>query len=779
MRKTFHLNFDWHFIDNYKDEYLKDDQNTADFIKIDIPHSNKIIPYNYFDEKIFNTVSTYKKNFHIDKEDQGKIIELIFEGIAHSSDIYLNGAFVLTHQGGYDEFRVDITSFVKYGETNYLTVLVDSSENKDIPPFGNVVDYLGYGGIYREVRLEIIEQEHIKTCFLKSYNTDKGLICDLFLSTNEGNVEIEVYDQDVCIKNTSFNVTDFKQTWIMEIDNLALWSVNNPYLYNIKLKLKHNDNNKDEFSTKFGFRSIKFTQQGFYLNGEYLKLRGLNRHQSFPYVGYAMPKSAQEKDAEILKFDLGVNIVRTSHYMQSKHFLNRCDEIGLLVFEEIPGWQYIGGEQFKANSYKNVESMILRDFNHPSIIMWGVRINESTDDEEFYKETNRIARLLDNTRPTGGVRNFKNSQMFEDVYTFNDFTNSGGTKVLQKPQHVKKNVPYMVTEYNGHMFPTKAFDDESHRVEHALRHYRVIEEASKNKKISGTIGWCMADYNTHEQFGSGDKICYHGVLDMFRNFKYAAYIYSSQQNQKPVLEILSTFNYGEYAAGYMREIIIATNCDYVKVYKNDCLIDTVSPKNNNSIINRIIKLHDLIGNQLETNEGFSKRDSEKLKKIFLEINKYGYNLPIKTKLSLLYILKKNRLKVSHVPKLYFKYANSNYTYKFCGYKDENLVKTVIKENVKEVKYVVALDKEELTVASTYDVARVVVKKIDQNNNVLTYAADPIMINVSGGIDLIGPKELSLQGGMIAFWVKSNKNKNQGRIEVCVNNNIITKNLEIK
>ena len=161
-----------------------------------------------------------------------------------------------------------------------------------------------------------------------------------------------------------------QSTFECVLDKKELWSIENPYLYKVKVKLIVNQKTLDEITVNFGFRDVKFTRRGFYLNGKLVKLRGLNRHQSYPYAGYAMPKSVQERDAEILKRELGANIVRTSHYMQSKHFLNRCDEIGLLVFEEIPGWQYIGGPAFKQNTLNNVKAMITRDYNHPSVIMW-------------------------------------------------------------------------------------------------------------------------------------------------------------------------------------------------------------------------------------------------------------------------------------------------------------------------------------------------------------------------------------------------------------------------
>ena len=134
-----------------------------------------------------------------------------------------------------------------------------------------------------------------------------------------------------------------------------------------------------------------------------------------------MPARAQRRDAEILKKELKCNIVRTSHYPQSPHFLDACDELGLLVLEEIPGWQHIGDRQWEDLSVDNVGRMVRRDWNHPSIILWGVRINESPDSHDFYLETNRVAHELDTTRQTGGVRFITDSEFLEDVFTQNDF----------------------------------------------------------------------------------------------------------------------------------------------------------------------------------------------------------------------------------------------------------------------------------------------------------------------------------------------------------------------
>ncbi|HEY9012868.1 MAG TPA: glycoside hydrolase family 2 TIM barrel-domain containing protein, partial [Devosia sp.] len=346
-------------------------------------------------------------------------------------------------------------------------------------------------------------------------------------------------------------------------------------------------------STSFGFRTVEFTTEGFLLNGKPLKLRGLNRHQSFPYSGYALGRAAQERDAEILKHELHLNIVRTSHYPQSTWFLDHCDRIGLLVFEEIPGWQHIGGEGWKAESVENVRRMITRDWNHPSIIIWGVRINESQDDHEFYLETNRLARELDKTRQTGGVRYITDSELLEDVYTMNDFIlgneELGGNRPrtalrpISETTGLQKPVPYMITEFGGHMYPTKSNDQEQRQAEHVRRHLEVLDAAYGNPGISGAIGWCAFDYNTHKDFGSGDRICHHGVMDMFREPKFAAYVYASQcePHEEVILKPVTFWARGERNIGGVLPLIVLTNCDEVEFEYGDLPAKRIGPDREN------------------------------------------------------------------------------------------------------------------------------------------------------------------------------------------------------
>jgi beta-galactosidase len=278
----------------------------------------------------------------------------------------------------------------------------------------------------------------------------------------------------------------------------------------------------------------------------------------------------QRLDADILKHELACNIVRTSHYPQSPHFLDRCDENGLLVFEEITGWQSIGDQKWQDICLDELKSMLERDRNHPSIVLWGVRVNESGDNDAFYTRTNTLAHETDPTRQTGGVRCFRDSSFLEDVFTYNDFSNS----VLEPNQQ-----PYLITEFAGHMFPAKTWDPEERLIDHALLHTKIHSSQMGNRKISGAIGWCAFDYATHIEFGSGDRICYHGVMDIFRLPKWAAYFYKSQQppSKQMVLQAATHWTMGDRSRGGNNPLTVFSNCDEIEVIIGENHVGKIKP----------------------------------------------------------------------------------------------------------------------------------------------------------------------------------------------------------
>ncbi len=503
-------------VTDFNDDWMFDGRET-----LRLPHSAVDLPYSYFDETAYQRVFTYEKTFAADPAWAGQEVSVRFDGAMANAKVSLNGTDLVGHADGYTPFTARLTGGLRPG-LNTLRVVIDGSENPAIPPFGGAIDYLTYAGLYRDVWLVLsapvsigptkvetpdVLAEVKSVTVVVALNNPQGLALSGTLTArllDGAGKELALAKAAVSGETVTLRMAD--------LHNIALWDIAAPNLYRIDLTLDA-PQGRDTTTTTFGFRAAEFTADGFFLNGRPLKIRGLNRHQSFPYSGYALGRAAQERDAEILKNELHLNLVRTSHYPQSSYFLDHCDRIGLLVFEEIPGWQHIGPAEWKAEAVENVRRMITRDWNHPSIIIWGVRINESQDDHDFYTETNRVARELDATRQTGGVRYISESEMLEDVYTMNDFIlgdfENGGNRprtALRRQQEVtglKRNVPYLVTEFNGHMYPTKSFDQEQRQAEHVTRHLDVLNAAYGDPNVSGCIGWCAFDYNTHKDFGSG------------------------------------------------------------------------------------------------------------------------------------------------------------------------------------------------------------------------------------------------------------------------------------
>lgn len=580
MRSVHLFNYDWLYIPQEVNTETPD----SDFESITIPHSNKIFPWHNFHDEEYQFISTYRKRFTLPEARQGRRIYLDFEGVMTATTVTINGHTFEEHKGGFTPFSYDITDYLNEDGENLLEVSVDSRERGDIPPHGGQVDYLVFGGIYRDVNLRYVEPVHITNVRVQTFDvlTDNPRVeIDIWVknqSEDDKTVGLYTWIDGGCLERNDVNIpanTTSHFTHSCIEPDATLWTLEIPQRENLLVELyppykdKVHEELIDEWWVFYGYREAEFRDDGFYLNGEKVFLRGLNRHQMYPFIGMAAPKRLQERDADIIKA-MGCNIVRTSHYPQSKYFLDRCDEIGLLVFEEIPGWQHIGDEDWQAISYRDVKAMIERDWNHPSIIVWGVRINESWDNEAFYTETNRLAHELDDTRQTTGVRFFPNSQFLEDVYGFNDFTNG----VLEPMES-----PWIITEYNGHMFPTKTFDNEERQMEHARRHAHIQAQAMSTGGVSGAIGWCAFDYNTHLDFGSGDRVCYHGVMDMWRQPKWAAFAYRSQKSpdKEIVLEIASFWTMGDRAGGGNDPMYVFTNCDEIDVHVGEQHIGRFQP----------------------------------------------------------------------------------------------------------------------------------------------------------------------------------------------------------
>ena len=702
MRSIVSFNRDWSFEDGQA---------------VTLPHTAVELPWGYFDERAYQRPFTYSKRFFAEAGWAGKEVSLVFDGVMANAQVLLNGLEIAAHKDGYTPFSARLTGRLKAGD-NEITVKIDGSERPGTPPFGGRIDYLTYAGIYRDVWLKLTDPVSIGRVKIETPDvlaTRKSVRAMVDLDNPQqlaiaGELTARLLDGGgKLVAQTKVKAASSCELSLAGLADIALWDIDSPTLYT--LELSYGD---DRLATRFGFRSAKFTGEGFLLNGRKLKLRGLNRHQSYPYAGYGLGRAAQEQDAEILKHQLHVNIVRTSHYPQSPWFLDHCDRIGLLVFEEIPGWQHIGDAAWKAEAVENVRRMIRRDWNHPSIIIWGVRINESLDDHDFYVETNRVAHELDSTRQTGGVRYLAESELLEDVYTMNDFIlgteELGGNRPrtalrpLSETTGLKTPVPYLITEFNGHMYPTKIYDQEQRQVEHVRRHLEVLDAAYGNPGISGAIGWCAFDYNTHKDFGSGDRICHHGVMDMFREPKFAAFAYASQcePSEEVIMKPVTFWARGDRSIGGVLPLMVLTNCEEVELRYGDRLVKRLGP-DRRSFPNLphppvVFERSDFTANEL--GHWGSDWDSARI---------VGF--------------------VGGKPAIAVSFAA-----------DPVLTKLEV-----------VADRDTLD-ASERDCVRVMVRALDQAGQKLPFLFEPIEVEIDGPPDLVGPKLLSLRGGATGFWI---------------------------
>ena len=720
-----------------------------------LPHTAKEIPYNYIDCTVYQMVCGYRKRFHAPEDWRGKRLLLRFDGAAHEAVVFCNGFEVGRHACGYTAFTVDITDHVVFGAENTIDVRLDTRESLNIPPFGFVIDYLCYGGLYREVTLQVRECGYIEEALLE--NTGLREI-RLRISSASSHVVTDIIDPEGRTAASAIG-----KEFTLTVPDAKLWTLESPVLYAARIRAYEADRVIDERCIRFGFRTVRFENDGFYLNGEKVKLRGLNRHQSYPYVGYAMPASIQAFDADILKYELGVNAVRTSHYPQSQHFIDRCDELGILVFTEIPGWQHIGDEAWKKQAVVNTEEMVRQYMHHPSVMLWGVRINESQDCDELYRLTNKAARSIDGSRQTSGVRYLEKSRLLEDVYAFNDFSHSGDNAGLKAKSAVtsKKNRPYLVSECNGHMFPTKPFDDERHRLSHALRHAKVLDAMYAAGDICGVFPWCMFDYNTHQDFGSGDGICYHGVMDMFRNPKLAAAVYASQSENAPCCVVSSSMDIGEHPAGDIGRVCVFTNADSVRLYKNDVFVKEFFPCRDEypALPHPPVIVDDFIGGMLETQEHFEPKVAADVKDCLNAIAKFGPSaLPLGAIAKFAKLMLFKGFKFSDGYELYGKYV-SNWggeatVWRFDAVKNGEVVNSVVKMPGQQVQLDVSVSSTKLTEGDTFDAAAVRIRALDGHGNPAVYWQEPIALRCDEGLEIIGPHVISLKGGSGGTYVKT-------------------------
>ena len=606
---TYSMNTNWLFGGQYmagSESSFYDDSN---FAPISLPHNVTSLSWQNWDYAAWEQVWIYRRHFNgghlVSQHDPGQRILVDFDGVMVNATVVINDQAVSTHQGGYLPWSAELTGKITAGD-NLLSVIVDS-RCLPVPPIGvnrgpASIDFFQPGGIYRDVDLRVLPQAFLSDLFAQPVDVlspqprvNVECTIDSAAAHASGTLQVELLDgktriavQNIAVKLTSPGLSTQKLT-LTDFGPASLWSPDSPTLYTVQATLNVPGLGSHVLTRRIGFREASFQPSGFFLNGERLHLFGLNRHQLFPYAGMAMPARVQRRDAEILKNEFNCNMVRCSHYPQSPHFLDACDELGLLVWEEAPGWHNVStGAAWQDLVVQNVRDMVSRDRSRPSVIIWGTRLNETPDDPALWAATRQAAAELDGSRPSSGAMAYHDDVRWnEDVFAYNDYSVNPKTGTAElKPAF--PGLPYLVTEAVGleeakprHFAWT---DPPALLARQAALHAEAQSLARSQPGVSGMLAWAGFDYASILGRAQ-DAIKWAGVADGFRVAKPGAAIYQSQSapGTNPVIIPVFFWEPGGVVPAPVPAAMVASNCERLEVFIDGLQVSTALPAGNSPL----------------------------------------------------------------------------------------------------------------------------------------------------------------------------------------------------
>ncbi len=551
----------------------------SDLSPVQLPHCVTPLSWTGWDPASWQDRWIYRKHFTGSPAERHTAR---FDGVMTNAEVHLNGRLVATHEGGYLPFEVALPDVVT-GD-NVLAVVVDGRWALDVPPNlprggPSVIDFYQPAGIYRPATVGAVPRIRLADVFARPADVlspgrslhltctlDAPVVGQVTASVRQAGRELATGSAAVRGRTVEFDVGG--------LDAVRLWDVEDPALCDVVVTLQSGKRALDQRVVRTGFRDARFTTEGFFLNGRRLKLFGLNRHQWYPFAGGAMPDRVQRRDAEILRRELNCTMVRCSHYPQSTAFLDACDELGLLVWEEIPGWGHVGDDAWQRRNLADVEGMVVRDRNHPSIVVWGTRVNEANGTTAMYQRTGRLARQLDPSRPTSGALASTTLGRYAgtdvEILAYNDYTARRGAPFRLRPP--RPGVPYLVTETIGTLAGARACrrGDFPAVRQQAELHAKAHDLAAADDRYCGLLAWCAFDYPSGWlRSVNGSK--YAGVSDIFRIPKPAAAFYASQGDPRvrAVVEPGFAWDFTAQPTGPGAGVTIWSNCDRLLLFLDD------------------------------------------------------------------------------------------------------------------------------------------------------------------------------------------------------------------
>ncbi|OCT11458.1 beta-galactosidase [Paenibacillus pectinilyticus] len=608
MRKTIGFNNTWKFIRQNIEHAESVEFTHENWQSITIPHTwNSVDGANGYE--YHQGACWYRKTFTVEPAYEGNRLFIEFQGSNSITDVYVNGQHLGQHKGGYSIFRFDVTDVVKYGTANVLAVKVDNTVVDDVYP--QKADFTFYGGIYRDVNMVVTSPVHFDLMDQGSQGVyivqeevtqERAKLNIKSILVNDGkeekkiNLWVEIVDADkqVATYATKEVVLAAGETQTVElpcvIDNPTLWQGRkNPYMYSANLSLISFNDTIDALSIPFGVRYFHVNpEKGFYLNGEHLTLNGVSRHQDRKDMGWAISEQEQVEDMGYIR-EIGASSIRLAHYQHSQFFYDLCDQEGMVVWAEIPFISIMSQNELEGmNAKQQMVELVRQNFNHPSIIFWGIQNEiqiggERPEVRRLVRELNALTKKEDPTRLTTMANVlFVNEEdeynRITDVIGYNKYYGwyHGKTEDfapwLDKFHRINPDVPLCISEYGAegivqyHSSDPKVKDYTEEY--HALFHEKVWKTFSERPYLWATYVWNMFDFGANIRDeggvqGRNNK----GLVSYDRKIKKDAfYMYKAHWSEEKFVHITSK-RFVDRAEGSIT-VKVYSNCDNVLLYVN-------------------------------------------------------------------------------------------------------------------------------------------------------------------------------------------------------------------
>ncbi len=559
MRKIISLNRKWSFRKGVNEVPAV---TPEDWDFVNVPHCWNAIDGQDGGNDYFRGTCYYVKDLDREEIPTADKYYLEINGANSSATVYMNGNKLASHDGGYSTWRVDITEALKKGTR--LGILVDNSANETVYP--QMADFTFYGGLYRDVNLIAVSESHFELDYYggkgiaitpKVVGTDAQVTFESFVTNKKPGQMINYIIKDKLGDVVTTLKTD-EAVETIEIKNVVLWNGRkNPYLYTAEIELLDGDKVIDKVSTRFGCRTFEIDpERGFILNGEEYPLRGVSRHQDRWGFGNALLPEHHKEDMELI-YEMGANTIRLAHYQHDQYFYDLCDEYGMVIWAEIP---YISKHMptGRENTISQMKELIVQNYNHPSIVVWGlsneISMNGSDDDLiENHKILNDLCHEMDKTRLTTiavvSMCSLDDPYIqIPDVVSHNHYFGwYGGDTSMNGPWfdnfHAKfPNIPVGMSEYgcealNWHTSnPQQGDYTEEYQ---AYYHEELIKQLFSRKYIWATHVWNMFDFGADARAEGGENGQNHkGLMTFDRKYKKDAfYAYKAWLSDDPFVHI--------------------------------------------------------------------------------------------------------------------------------------------------------------------------------------------------------------------------------------------------